>query len=164
MAPTLALDRASSYMPPSDEFRGRWRLGWRGLEHARINREIRLTHAWNERRAQERMHKRVRRTVPAEQLPSSSLVAQMIRSAGTGSLLRRHTISPTATSSQCLDSQWGAFLFILCSDEELNRWFSCDSRLRGRKLSKLIDDIRPLFCCDGDPGRPLGTASPLSNS
>ena len=73
MAPTLALDRASSYMPPSDEFRGRWRLGWRGLEHARINREIRLTHAWNERRAQERMHKRVRRTVPAEQLPSSSL-------------------------------------------------------------------------------------------
>lgn len=73
MAPALALDRASSSMTHSDEFRGRWRLGWRGLEHARINREIRLTHAWNERRAQERMHKRVRRTVPTEQLPSSSL-------------------------------------------------------------------------------------------
>lgn len=73
MAPALALERKSSSMPNADEFRGRWRLGWRGLEHARINREIRLTHAWNERQAQERMHKRMRRTVPAELLPPSSL-------------------------------------------------------------------------------------------
>lgn len=73
ITPSLALDRAASSVPYTDEFRGRWRLGWRGLEHARISREIRLTHAWHERRAQERMahKKRMRRTVPKDTLPPS---------------------------------------------------------------------------------------------
>lgn len=73
ITPTLALDRATTSIPASDEYFGRWRLGWRGLEHARINREIRLTHAWHERRAQESIrNKRLRRSVPTRAPPRSS--------------------------------------------------------------------------------------------
>lgn len=49
--PSLALERTPASLPLPEEYRGRWRLGWRGLEHARINREIRLSQAWHEHKA-----------------------------------------------------------------------------------------------------------------
>lgn len=59
--PRMALERMPVAPAPADEYRGRWRLGWRGLEHARINREIRIASAWYERRAAHETNKRLRR-------------------------------------------------------------------------------------------------------
>ena len=45
---------------------GRWRLGWRGLEHARMNREIRIANVWNDVRLERQTNKRLRRSGPQE--------------------------------------------------------------------------------------------------
>lgn len=76
--PSLALERTPAVMPSADEFRGRWRLGWRGLEHARINREIRLAHAWHEQRCQEKVSKRRRTWTPPRPADTPALPTQRV--------------------------------------------------------------------------------------
>ena len=59
---SLALDAQDSTAKPSAALPGRWRLGWRGNEHARMNREIRIANIWNEFRLKEQTNKRMKRS------------------------------------------------------------------------------------------------------
>lgn len=61
--PSVGVSPSPASVPPADLFRGRWRLGWRGLEHARINREIRLSQTWHEQQQQAHRDKRLRRSL-----------------------------------------------------------------------------------------------------
>lgn len=59
---SLALDAQDTTAKPSAALPGRWRLGWRGNEHARMNREIRIANIWNEFRLKEQTNKRMKRS------------------------------------------------------------------------------------------------------
>ena len=70
--PRMALERMPVAPAPADEYRGRWRLGWRGLEHARMNREIRIANIWNEHRLRQETNKRLKRT-HTDDLPTATV-------------------------------------------------------------------------------------------
>ena len=59
---SLALDSNERRPETLSGTPGRWRLGWRGLEHARMNREIRIANVWNEHRLRQETNKRLKRT------------------------------------------------------------------------------------------------------
>ena len=59
---SLALDVQDRSVDPSPNMPGRWRLGWRGLEHALMNREIRIANIWNDHQLRQETNKRLKRT------------------------------------------------------------------------------------------------------
>lgn len=79
--PSLGLTPTPASISPPDTFRGRWRLGWRGLEHARINREIRLSQVWHEQRQQAHRDKRLRRSLLPEFRTQAAVPAQPVSDA-----------------------------------------------------------------------------------
>jgi len=79
--PSVGLTSTPAPTASSDLFRGRWRLGWRGLEHARINREIRLSQAWHEQQRQAHCDKRLRRSLLPEYYARDTMPAQPITDA-----------------------------------------------------------------------------------
>lgn len=59
---SLALDAQDTATDPAPSLPGRWRLGWRGHEHARMNREIRIANLWNDYHLRQETNKRMKRT------------------------------------------------------------------------------------------------------
>lgn len=93
-APTLASLPPEAQEPLAalgGQLPGRWRLGWRGLEHARMNRDIRMANQWTENQLQQRTNKRMKRgSAGARAHP-----------------LPRATLAPTAA----VDAESGAWAF-----------------------------------------------------
>ncbi|KAI3617578.1 hypothetical protein CBS9595_003487 [Malassezia furfur] len=69
---SLALDANERRPETLSSTPGRWRLGWRGLEHARMNREIRIANVWNEHRLRQETNKRLKRT-HTDDLPTATV-------------------------------------------------------------------------------------------
>ncbi|WFC96001.1 hypothetical protein MBRA1_002657 [Malassezia brasiliensis] len=69
---SLALDANERRPETLASTPGRWRLGWRGLEHARMNREICIANIWNEHRLRQETNKRLKRT-HTDDLPAAAV-------------------------------------------------------------------------------------------
>ncbi|WFD00097.1 hypothetical protein MYAM1_002843 [Malassezia yamatoensis] len=59
---TLASEANEHAPEPLPNTPGRWHLGWRGLEHARMSRELRIANLWVEEQLRQQTNKRLHRT------------------------------------------------------------------------------------------------------
>ncbi|WFD44404.1 hypothetical protein MPSI1_003072 [Malassezia psittaci] len=59
---TLASEANEHAPEPLPTTPGRWHLGWRGLEHARMSRELRIANLWVEDQLKQQTNKRLHRT------------------------------------------------------------------------------------------------------